>query len=303
MISVILLSEVLKLLFSIILYFCFQKTASIRNLIYDLKSNGKTCFFYMIPALLYCLYNNLSYVNLQSYDPATYMILLQFRNVITGFCYQCLFRRRLSGLQWISLSILTFSCIIKQSGSISFEDLNSSSLSFSSILLMFAQILSSCFAGVYNEYLLKDISISVNIYVQNMFMYIDSIFCNFVLLLFSSNNSENSNLNLSFLQQPIVLLILINGAFAGITTSFFLKNFNSILKTFAITIEIMASAIISSFLFSTPLDQYMIASIVLIVIAMFCYAMAPVACDTVTNINNNNIDMLIHKKKHFSGSC
>ncbi len=44
--------------------------------------------FYMIPALLYCLYNNLAFVNLKAYGPTSYWLLLQFRVVTTGVVYQ-----------------------------------------------------------------------------------------------------------------------------------------------------------------------------------------------------------------------
>jgi hypothetical protein len=44
--------------------------------------------FYMIPALLYCLYNNLAFTNLKAYGPTSYWLLLQFRVVTTGIVYQ-----------------------------------------------------------------------------------------------------------------------------------------------------------------------------------------------------------------------
>ena len=43
---------------------------------------------YLVPAFLYCLYNNLSFINLSNYDPATYYLLLQLRVVITGVVFQ-----------------------------------------------------------------------------------------------------------------------------------------------------------------------------------------------------------------------
>lgn len=43
---------------------------------------------YMIPALLYCLYNNLAFVNLARFDPTTYYVLLQLRVVLTGIIFQ-----------------------------------------------------------------------------------------------------------------------------------------------------------------------------------------------------------------------
>ena len=43
---------------------------------------------YMIPAALYCLYNNLQFTNLASYDPTTYFLLLQMRVVVTSILFQ-----------------------------------------------------------------------------------------------------------------------------------------------------------------------------------------------------------------------
>ena len=53
------------------------------------------------------------------------------------------------------------------------------------------------FAGVYNEYIIKKVGSDVDIMIQNVFMYIDSIGCNVVVLLFqrlSDDKSENSDL-------------------------------------------------------------------------------------------------------------
>lgn len=43
---------------------------------------------YIVPAFLYCLYNNLQFVNLSSYDPTMYYVFLQFRVVVTGVVYE-----------------------------------------------------------------------------------------------------------------------------------------------------------------------------------------------------------------------
>lgn len=64
-----------------------------------------------------------------------------------------------------------------------------------SLLLMFVQIICSCLAGVYNEYLLKrGQGLNINIYVQNIYMYIDSILCNLVLwITVEYGNQHNSS--------------------------------------------------------------------------------------------------------------
>ena len=44
------------------------------------------------------------------------------------------------------------------------------------------QVLCSVCAGVYNEYLIKGEGADIHIMIQNVFMYLDSILCNVILL-------------------------------------------------------------------------------------------------------------------------
>lgn len=50
--------------------------------------------------------------------------------------------------------------------------------------MCFQQVFSSCFAGVYNEFLLKDTGVDVHIMMANVFMYLNSIICNVLVLTF-----------------------------------------------------------------------------------------------------------------------
>ena len=282
--SVVLCGEILKLIISVWIY--LKKNFSFTQLFSEFRTGLRVCLLYMIPAFLYCLYNNLSFVNLANYDPTTYFILLQFRNVITGIIYQILFDKKLTKMQWFSLIILTFGCIVKEFGRVSVRHKNSSHSVFSiHLVLILVQIFCSCFAGVYNEYLLKDSGKSVDILIQNMYMYIDSVLSNLFLLLFTSKSVDE--LDFSFLSQPIVLIILFNGAFAGITTSFFLKNLNSILKTFAATLEIIISAILCYFIFNTSIDLFTILSIFFIFTAILIYSQKPVT-STITSYESDS---------------
>lgn len=148
----------------------------------------------MVPALLYCMYNNLAYVNLSIFDPTTYFILLQLRVILTGIVYQCLFKKDLSKIQWLSLVLLTIGCMVKELKTENNVQQQSYGF-FSSIFLMLTQILCSCLAGVYNEYLLKKgQGVNVNVYVQNIYMYTDSIICNILLwITFKHKKNESNN--------------------------------------------------------------------------------------------------------------
>ena len=248
---------------------------------------------YFIPSFLYCLYNNLTFINLSSYDPTTYFLLLQFRVVVTGVVFQILFKKNLSKIQWISLLLLTLGCIIKQAG-YSAKTVNKSDSSDSdladymnmSLVLILVQVFSSCFAGVYNEYLLKEKENTVDIMLQNAFMYVDSIICNVLLLSFYVPDDKLSGGggllealswdSLSLVFHWKVFIIILNNAAIGIVTSLFLKSLNSILKTFASALELMFTGILAWIFFGIALDFLTIVSIGIVSFATWLYTKNPV---------------------------
>ncbi|KAL5282033.1 hypothetical protein ACFFRR_005352 [Megaselia abdita] len=178
---VVLLTEVTKLFTSCLFYL---KDNNFKSLLYNIKKDSNILLLYFVPAFLYCLYNNLAFINLSRFDPTTYYLLLQFRVVITGFLFQVIFKKNLSKRQWMSLVLLTAGCMLKQihinepevaeSSKASSKNMNGFDFSLSAVFIL-AQTVCSCLAGVYNEYLLKDKGVDVNIFIQNVFMYIDSI--------------------------------------------------------------------------------------------------------------------------------
>ena len=61
---------------------------------------------YMVPAILYCLYNNLAFVNLAAFDPTTYFMLLQLRVVVTGIVFQVWLRASKEGCSWVGYCVV-----------------------------------------------------------------------------------------------------------------------------------------------------------------------------------------------------
>ncbi|TMW49870.1 hypothetical protein DOY81_005051 [Sarcophaga bullata] len=275
-ITVVLLTEVLKLIVSATLY-CRENNFT--SLIKDVRKDSKVMMLYFVPAFLYCLYNNLAFVNLSTFDPTTYYLLLQLRVVITGILFQIIFKKYLSQRQWISLVLLTAGCMLKQlnfnglyasddtapsvtknynqdiaddvkAHSLTFEK-NMSGFDFSlSAVFILAQTICSCLAGVYNEYLLKDKGSEVNIFVQNVFMYLDSIVCN-------------------------VVILLISGDFwSAFTTDSLSAIFR--FKTFASALELMFTAVLCYFLFSIPIYINTALAIAVVSFAIYLYSQSPV---------------------------
>lgn len=311
-----------------IFLFVFRNSTS--SLVYDIVKNKNVLLLYFVPAFLYCIYNNLSFINLSKFDPTTYYLLLQFRVVITGVLFQVchvtshinlwpninqdfvvvvvvslssqiIFHKILSRRQWFSLILLTIGCMIKQisinstnksneiqhqSSSANGSHLDSMNLSKKNTtgfdlsidaVFILIQLVCSCLAGVYNEYLLKGTGAHINIYIQNVYMYLDSIVCNVVLLILQGDLLSAFNFDsLKFVFTFKVIIIMINNAAIGIITSFFLKYLNSILKTFASALELLFTAVLCYLLFQIPVYLNTILSIAVVSFSIYLYSLSPV---------------------------
>lgn len=231
---------------------------------------------YLIPATLYCFCNNLVFANLLTFDPTTYYLLLQLRIVVTAILFQYIFKNRLSNTQWVSLLILMGGCMLKQlnigaTDAPFGKNTHGFDLSVGTVLIL-VQIASSCIAGVYTEYLIKREGSDVDIFVQNIFMYVDSIVLNAAALLV---RGDSLNLVPLFADAHILVLV-VNNATVGIITSLFLKSMNSILKTIANAIELLLTAILCYLLFGFPIHANTIAAIGVVAYALYLYSSNPV---------------------------
>ena len=192
-----------------------------------------------------------------------------------SFMFQVLFKKNLSRIQWFSLLLLTFGCIVKQ---LNTDRMSSMSLSFDiNLMLILVQVFCSCFAGVYNEYLLKGKGGDVSFMLQNVFMYTDSIIANIFVLGFTGHLGDAlTRASISSILQVKVILIIINNAAIGIVTALFLRSLNSILKTFASALELMFTAVLAWFIFGIAVNLFTVIAIVIVSIATLLYAQNPV---------------------------
>ncbi|KPI92815.1 PREDICTED: CMP-sialic acid transporter 1 [Papilio xuthus] len=282
---VVFLSELLKLIISATFY--TLKRENKPHIFKAIVINYNLLLLYFIPSLLYCFYNNLAFINLSHYDPTSYYILLQFRVVLTALLFQFLFNKKLTSMQWVSLVILTLGCMIKNFDAATVQSDDDSDIWLQIFNIYFLSInfqnFCSCLAGTYNEYLLKTKGSNVDIFLQNVFMYLDSVICNLFILMYKG---ELGNIfrDMESLKDTTVVLITVNSAIVGIVTSFFLKNLNSILKTYASALELIITAVVCYILFHIIITGFTILSICLVSVAVAMYFKNPV---NNTNISND----------------
>lgn len=161
-------------------------------------------------------------------------------------------------------------------------------------IYIFIQLICSCLAGVYNEHLLKSDGEHVDIYVQNIFMYIDSIVCNLLFLVIQGNILTAFDINnLQSLMTFNVIIIMVNNAAIGIVTSFFLRYLNSILKTFASALELLFTAVLCFVLFGISIHLNTVLSIGIVSFAIYLYSLSPV-------VNNNQRKCAVSKRQRVT---
>ncbi|RLN20162.1 hypothetical protein BBJ28_00015129, partial [Nothophytophthora sp. Chile5] len=250
-----------------------------RFMLEQMREHRALLLLYFIPSGLYVVYDVLSYVNLRAFDAATYFLLLQFRLVVTGLLHQFMFAKRLNRNQWVSLGVTTVGCAIKTLGQQSPTASATSDVAGPTLVaygLLVVQMLSSTFAGVYNEVLLKkQAAIPVNL--QNVFMYLDSIVCTLTMLglgLTGQTAQEaltiaNLRVLFSFYVLPMVLIM----SFIGVVTSLFLKQLDSVRKAIASALELVFLPLLSAVLFGQPITLYTMAAVAFVAFGVYVYSL------------------------------
>jgi len=276
--AVVMLTEVMKLTISTMLYLNTMRNAGpAHSLALDFRRNSSFVGLYLLPAALYCVHNNLTFVALSMFDPPAYFILMQFRLVVTALVYRAMFKKKFSKHQGTALLFVACGCGLKEMPKlVLFSQAQVPILGWGIIVL---QIICATFAGMYVESLLKRKTKNISIHLQNIFMYINSIACNLLVLASGiGGHSLSSLISLSGISEVLSfhnMLIICNGAFIGLATAFFLKQFSSALKSIACAIEIVVIAIVSFYLFGTELGPSTVLAVVTVAAGIYIYSTNP----------------------------
>ena len=243
--------------------------------------NRRLFGLYAVPAVLYAVMNNMTFLNLKYFDPATFSVLCQFGTLITAVTFQIVFARKLSMRKWVSLVLIVTGCILKEapkiwitSSSHSDQTADSNDLPYViKLAMLLLQLFCSAFAGVYNELLLKKQSVPANL--QNIYMYLNSIAVNIVYLICFTNpdtvKTAFSRQNWELVLGSRVAFVVLSTAFMGVTTSLFLKYLGSVVKSIANAVAVGVTALVSSVMFGTNLDNFTLLSITCVLVGCGLY--------------------------------
>ncbi|CAL1526983.1 unnamed protein product [Lymnaea stagnalis] len=269
--SSVLITEVVKL------FICLLVLLSERKIDQMPVLKRSLVFPFALPALCYCVNNNLAVFMQTQMDPATYMVLGNLKIVTTAILYKLIIRKQFTMLQWMAVALLTCGGAIN-----SIAALKTKTISLSEIHITFlglGTLLCYCFisgfAGVFTEYILKK-DVEMSVYYQNVLLYIFGVLFNFILWVIQAyQKSSTTDENYFYLFQGYSVFtwaVIITQAATGIIFSLIMKYNNNIVRLFIIAAAPLITTALSYYLFGLQIHAEFAVSATFILIAAVLYS-------------------------------
>ncbi|KAJ1421000.1 nucleotide-sugar transporter-domain-containing protein [Ochromonadaceae sp. CCMP2298] len=239
--TAVFLSEVIKLSISVVACFMIDAKSSCgafgKQLHQDLVVNKIDWLKLMIPSALYILQNSLQYFSMSCLSAPVFQVMYQMKIVTTAIFSVLLLGRRIAPIQWVSVVALAIGVSLVQ---LSQTGVTKQENSIWGLLGVVLGCLTSGFAGVYFELVLK--SSSVTIWVRN----IQLSFIGVVVSAFSCYLQDSEQiLSRGFFSgyDETVCIVVLLAAAGGV------KYADNILKGFATSLSILISSLVSLHVF------------------------------------------------------
>ncbi|KAJ1374324.1 hypothetical protein KIN20_036991 [Parelaphostrongylus tenuis] len=229
-----------------------------------------------VPAVLYVIQNNLLFLALHKLDAATYQVTYQLKILTTAFFSVTMLGRSLNRLKWIALVLLTGGVALvqmKPGAPARKASRGDSSDSIVGLFAVLAACVSSGFAGVYFEKILK--TTSVSLWMRNLQLAFFSIFGGFLMCWLYDWNAIQEG---GFLQgyNGITWIVIMLQAYGGLVIALVVKYADNILKGFAVSLSIILSSLISWFFLADFEPSLMfVVGATIVIVSTFMYGYEP----------------------------
>ncbi|XP_040026813.1 solute carrier family 35 member A3b isoform X1 [Gasterosteus aculeatus] len=271
--SAVVSAELLKILACTLLVFK-ENNFSVRLLKEEIVNKPAETLKLAIPAGIYTLQNNLLYVALSHLDAATYQVTYQLKIFTTALFSVSMLGKRLGLYQWLSLLFLMAGVTLVQWPTETEGDTEQKVLSAGSQFVGLMAVLMACvssgFAGVYFEKILKETKQSV--WVRNIQLGLFGLVFGLVGMLVY-DGQKVSELGMFQGYNSITCTVVALQALGGLVIAVVIKYADNILKGFATSLSIIVSTLISYFLLEdfNPTRAFFLGA-VLVIAATFLYS-------------------------------
>ncbi|XP_040905319.1 UDP-galactose translocator isoform X1 [Toxotes jaculatrix] len=290
--SAVVMAEVLKVL-TCLLIILLQKRFSVKEtvlfLVDSIVFQYKDTLKLAVPSLIYTLQNNLQYVAISNLPAATFQVTYQLKILTTALFSVLMLRKSLSRVQWISLLLLFAGVAIVQVQQEGNKEASVSGGSNQNYMVGLVAVVISClssgFAGVYFEKILKGSSASV--WVRNVQLGIFGMALG-MLGLWWNDGAAIAERGFLFGYTDMVWCVIFNQAFGGLLVAVVVKYADNILKGFATSFSIIVSTVMSIYLFGFHVDLLFTAGAGLVIGAVYMYSLPKAAGSSSSSLGSSS---------------
>lgn len=279
--TAVLLAELIKLLWSCILYYRLECESSLSRFILSMRrefiDGYKEFLGLTIPSGLYVIQNNLQYVASSNLSAALFQVLAQMKIITTAVFAVILLGRRPSSLQWFAVVALTAGIAIVNLSQEKHIDLNSRQSHLKGIACILCSCCTSGFAGIYFERMVK--STSSSIWVRNIQMSLIGVVISSVACI---GKDAGPILSEGFFKgyTSVVWTVILLQAIGGLVVAMVVKYADNILKGFATSASIVISCIVASVAFQhtqseSELNGLFVVGAAVVCASAFLYGYSP----------------------------
>ncbi|XP_054465901.1 UDP-galactose translocator isoform X3 [Anoplopoma fimbria] len=275
--SAVVMAELLKVATCLIIIL-LQKRFNVKETVYFLVDSivfqYKDTLKLAVPSLIYTLQNNLQYIAISNLPAATFQVTYQLKILTTALFSVMMLRKSLSRVQWVSL-LLLFSGVavvqVQQEGKKEASVSDGTNQNYTvGLVAVVISCLSSGFAGVYFEKILKGSSASV--WMRNVQLGIFGTALG-MLGLWWKDGAAIAEHGFLFGYTDMVWCVIFNQAFGGLLVAVVVKYADNILKGFATSFSIVVSTVMSVYLFGFHVDLLFSAGAGLVIGAVYMYSL------------------------------
>ncbi|XP_033942022.1 UDP-galactose translocator-like [Pseudochaenichthys georgianus] len=279
--SAVVMAEVLKVI-TCLLIILLQKKCNVKQttlfLVDSLVFQYKDTLKLAVPSLIYTLQNNLQYIAISNLPAATFQVTYQLKILTTALFSVMMLRKSLSRVQWVSL-LLLFAGVavvqVQQEGKKEEAVSDGTNQNYTmGLVAVVISCLSSGFAGVYFEKILKGTSASV--WMRNVQLGLFGITLG-MLGLWWNDGDAIAERGFFFGYTGMVWCVIFNQAFGGLLVAVVVKYADNILKGFATSFSIIVSTVTSIYLFGFHVDLLFTVGAGLVIGAVYMYSLPKAA--------------------------
>lgn len=231
----------------------------------------------VIPAILYVIQNNLLFFALSNLSVPIYQITNQGKLLTTAIISRIMLQKQITNMQYFAILFLGLGVAVvhmseykANSGGNKQNENEQHGTQWLGLLAVFVSCITSGFAGVYFELILKTTQQSV--YCRNVHLALFSLLLASFHILYTDSNKIAENGMFQGFDKLVVLIVVMQGM-TGFVVSMMFKYADAVLKGFATSIAVVLATVASFFLFDTSLNAMFVlgASMVASAVKIYSY--------------------------------